>query len=460
MVSSALAETETRYGISPMAEVLGEGGAVQLFSHCYVSQPNLRELLRVAIGPHRYPERALALAGASAVVLVKDPIDPEYVSFLAGLGPVPEPDRIVATDPSQAYSNDTPLARQAVSEPKVIEQIALLLGDREEVWLNCYMFTGAEAGLARILESVLGRRVRTTGGHAKAVSEANQKHLVRAKALELGVPVAPGEVVEISTGEDGRPRDLSPIERAIRAWLPMTGRVILRGSLGASGSSTFVAGRDPETLREALAQIGARTDNSIYLVEAMLATTVSPNIGLFISPVDGRISFVSVTDQILISEVTYNGNAFPSEARTIDRMLASARTLAEWLRDRGMTGYVGFDFCEHEPEPGGEPDFFLTEINPRVNGATYATALMQKVNMGLRESGSGTVEAFFTRFVNTAARSFGQLRGIWRGRFLDPNTGRGFVPYNTGCLAYGRCLLAAFGQSLDEVRALASEAIP
>jgi hypothetical protein len=184
----------------------------------------------------------------------------------------------------------------------------------------------------------------------------------------------------------------------------------------------------------------------------MFPLTVSPNICLFIDPVDGEISCQSVTDQILLGEVSYNGNSFPSRARTLDRILASARVLAEWFRGRGLTGYVGFDFCEYET-PGGAAGFFLAEINPRVNGAIYATALMNKMN-------SGMTQAFMTKFARPPSRSFSELCDLLRGRLFDPRTGTGIVPYNTGCLPYGRCILAVFGQSLDQVRTLASEALP
>ena len=87
---------------------------------------------------------------------------------------------------------------------------------------------------------------------------------------------------------------LSAIERQLRH----TGRVILRGASGASGSSTFVVGRGGEDTTGVLRRIASRTDNRIYLVEAMVEATVSPNVQIQVHADDGPL--VSVPDPALL----------------------------------------------------------------------------------------------------------------------------------------------------------------
>lgn len=445
---------EVRRGGFSSLDKSRDAGVAQLFLHCYMSQPNVRSLVNIARGWQKYPERALALALAGDIVCVKDPIDREYLEFLAGLGPVPAYGDILVTDPSAIHGEETPLSQQLESDRSLLSRLDRMLAGQGTICLNCYMFTEAESRLARLLESVLGRKVLRAGGNAALVGKASQKHVARAMAQDIGIPVSPGETVMLPLRADGRPRDLVQMESAIRAWLPLTNRVIIRGTLGASGSSTFVVDSSVESRKRALAEVGERADNSVYLVEAMLPTTASPNIGMFISPADGRISCASVTDQILKDDVAYSGSVFPSRAENLDAMIDAAHALAGRLRDGGMTGHVGFDFCECASAPGGSPKFFLAEINPRINGATYATAIAQKLNAGLMRAGVRPVGAFATMFVGTEARTFGELRRLRGKDFFDAVKGVGIVPFNTGCLAYGRCVLAVLGESRDQVRAL------
>ena len=59
----------------------------------------------------------------------------------------------------------------------------------------------------------MSREVRVVGGNPDIVDYANGKHNVRAKAIELGVPVPDGDIVEVELGGDGRPLNLKPLKR-------------------------------------------------------------------------------------------------------------------------------------------------------------------------------------------------------------------------------------------------------
>ena len=138
-----------------------------------------------------------------------------------------------------------------------------------------------------------------------------------------------------------------PVRQAIDKYLGMTGQVIIRGAMGASGSSVFVVGREEHDVQQCLHIVAQQGHTDVFLVEPFYDVDVSPNIGMFIDPRDGAISCVSVSDQILDGQVRHLGNRFPSQSHLADQMVAAAARSCRWLRDRGTSGFLGFDFCEY-----------------------------------------------------------------------------------------------------------------
>jgi hypothetical protein len=221
------------------------------------------------------------------------------------------------------------------------------------------------------------------------------------------------------------------------------GRVIIRGNLGASGSSTFVVGRGGEDTSGGLRRIAARTDNRIYLVEAMVEATVSPNVQFQVPADDGPLVSVGVTDQRWSRGLTHAGNQLPSSARMVEAMDAWARMLATWMRSKGYSGLVGFDFVEYRDARTGGLRALLAEVNPRVNGATYPLAVRARLNEATARSGRPQAPAFVSGTVATGARSFARVKAAIGHLLFDPDRGTGVLPYATGCLDHGKCAMEA-----------------
>jgi hypothetical protein len=200
-----------------------------------------------------------------------------------------------------------------------------------------------------------------------------------------------------------------------------------------------------------LSAISEKTNNKVYIVEAMLDIIVSPNVLMHIEPGNGRISCVGITDQILSDNLAHEGNIYPSNAKTLKDIINSAQRMSKWLQTEGYSGLVGFDFVEYcNPETGGL-NHFLAEINPRTNAATYPRSLMEHLNTKQRQKGGSYIEAFLSANIKTKATSFAELNELYGHLFFKPKTGKGLVPYNTGCLEYGKFTLAVFGKSRNEV---------
>jgi hypothetical protein len=395
-------------------------------------------------GFERYSERALLLAGEGDAVCVPRPVDPDYLGFLAGLGLGPRPEHVVVAG-GNGRSLTRPLAERLLGEPAVLCRAARALG-ADEVTLDPYAATTDVMALAEVMEREAGIPVRMDGS-PRITRYADQKHHMRARAQELGVPVAEGEVAELAWPGGRRRRDLEPVRAAVERQLRRSPRVIVRGSIGAAGSSTFVVGRGGEDTGGLLRRIAQRCDNRFYLVEAMVEVTVSPSVQIHIPGDDGPLLTAGITDQRWSRGLTHIGNQVPSSARMVDAMEAWARILANWMRSQGYTGLVGFDFIEYRDPVTGGHRAILAEVNPRVNGSTYPLAVRERLNAAANQAGRPQAPAFVSGTVETRAASFGRVRTAIGHLLFDPDRGTGVVPYATGCLEHGKCSLVALARS-------------
>jgi hypothetical protein len=402
----------------------------RIFIHCVGSLRSLQTLDAAIPGFDRYPERALLLAEPGDLVCVGAPVDPEYLGFLHALGLGPRAEDVVVAE------GEGPLAERLRAAPRALLQ--RLPRGGHPVWLEPYASSEPTFVLAAALRSESGVAVRVRGGLPEITAHADQKHLMRERAEAMGIPVADGEVAMLAHAGGRRRGDLGSVRDAIERQLGRTGRVIVRGSLGASGSSTFLVGRGGDDVNGVLRRIAQRTDNRWYLVESMVEATASPNLMLDIPADKGPIGPAEVSDQRWGRALVHDGNQSPSCARLVASMEGWARMLASWLRREGYVGPIGFDFVEHRDRRTGGPGAFLAEVNPRVNGSSYPLALRRRL---------APRAAFVSGTVQTGAGRFAEVRAALGTLLFDPERGSGVVPYATGGLTAGRCALAALAGS-------------
>lgn len=422
-------------------------GAVRIFVHGVTSLDHLSPIAALRPGLDAYAERALLLAAPRDIVCVAEPVDASYLDFLARLGiGVPAENLVVA-----AAGEGVSLAAALGADADALGSIAERVAPGARVILHPFIVTNTEFALAARLSELLRSSVEVLGGVPDAVRRANHKHVLRAAALELGIPVAAGEVVELACRRGGDPLDISPLRAAITRHIGAPGRVIVRGACGISGSATWIVERTRGSREFVLEQIATRTDNRVYLVEQMLEVSVSPNLQMFIPSLAGEIAFLGASDQHWEGTLAHGGNVYPSRATTLPTMIAYATRLSEWLRRMGFTGLVGFDFCECRRARTGATTTFFAEANPRINGATYPLGVMDRLNRLQEISRRPAIRAFVTGTVRTAARCFADFSASHGVEYFDPSTGSGVIPYNVGCLKYGRLSAAVLGGSRNEV---------
>jgi hypothetical protein len=422
-----------------------------IFTHHITALVHRNALETYLPGYEHYDQRALILARPDDIVCVGGNIDRRYVHYLSSLGLGPKGDHIIEIELEAGDDAGRTLASMLLRNAKWLRAIRELIPDRNRVVLNPYLASSAEFDLAAVLEDALGKPILVLGGNAEIVARANLKHLVHAKAHDLAIPMAPGEVVGLCTYSDSSSLDVTPLLKAIARYSTHTGRVIVRGTYGAAGSGTFIVEGPSEDIDRKLKTFVEQQVHHIYLVQVMLDIVTSPNVQMFVEPDTGAIWCVGATDQLVDKNFSHKGNAYPSNAKTLADMICSARKLTCWLQTEGFTGLAGFDFVEYVHPETGKLDHIFVEMNARVNGATYPVFLMERLNSLQSVRSMPLVEAFLSAKTTTKAASFSELQEMHGRLFFDPTTGRGIIPYNTGRLANGMCDFMFPGSSRQDV---------
>jgi hypothetical protein len=394
-----------------------------------------------------YSERSLLFAKPDDLVYLHALPDPKYVAYLNELGIGPRKADVIAC-PDSPKTAEWPLVEKIAEDEFLWRELVETLRSADEVVLQPYMTTRFESEFVRRLRHSLPGTVQLIGGDSAVIEHFDQKHRARAVAAELGIPVAPGEVMEVA-----KSADWFGVASAIRRQLTHTGRVIVRGALGSNGSSVqVVSGSDEVTpCIERLQQTDA---NRLFLVEAMFEVTSSPNVGMFIHPRTRDVSCFSCTEQVLGKGLAHAGNRYPPiDSGQLPAMIAAAERFAVYLRDQGVTGHLGFDFCEYKSHAGGS-FFLLAELNPRINGATYCQTLFAALNQIQQIQGGPSLGTFHALKMCTSLSSFASLENALGELLFRPGQQQGIVPVGLGALSEGKCgivMVANQAEGLEEL---------
>lgn len=216
--------------MASLLERLESGAASQLFVHCATSLAYAAEVADKVLGLDRYPERALVLARPHDIVCVPEEVDPGYLCYLAELGLGPKADNVLAASRFGDRAPGRALWARLAGNTDALRALGTLVRRQGSTRLQPLIASQGQFALAAALEVAADTEVRVACGDPGLVQYADQKHHIRAKALELGIPVADGEVVELQVAGGRRRRDYDPLRASIERHLRRTERVIVRGA--------------------------------------------------------------------------------------------------------------------------------------------------------------------------------------------------------------------------------------
>jgi hypothetical protein len=429
----------------------------QLFIHCVASLPGYRQLAEHVPGVDKYAERAMLLARANDFVCLAHRVSPAYLDFLNLLDLGPDPAHIIRLPDAAIEQAAVPLARRLQHYLSSGARLPKVLENSQEVWLNCFAASELDTQLRSRLATLFEQPVLAINRHPGKRFNLYDKSVVRQQAHALGLPLPPGESVTLDRRATTTISLTMPLRRAIDTFVGITGRVIVRGAMGASGSSVFVVSSDKGEVRQCLHSVSQQGHTNVFLVEPFYDVDVSPNIGMFIDPRDRAISCISVNDQIMDGKIRHLGNRFPSQARLADQMVAAATRYCRWLRDQGTTGFLGFDFCEYRVAGSTERQFFFAEMNPRFNGATYPVHLLARLNAQVGCENTPRWREFMALTMQTSLKSFSALQSLHGDLLFNGRAAAGIIPYNVGLLQHGKLMLTVVGETSGDVEAIHDE---
>ena len=178
---------------------------------------------------------------------------------------------------------------------------------------------------------------------------------------------------------------------------------------------------DAAELRRALASFD--DDTPIQIQEEIVADTF---LNMQYRVVGKRLLHMQASEQIL-DGFAHQGNRVPARYEP----WSVVDPLAEWLVERGMKGVFAFDLAVTRTADGVR--FPVIECNPRFNGASYPTAVAQKLDIP-----EWSAVSLSTQHRTLAAVD---LSGIE----FDPATGQGVVLVNWGLILAGKLLVLLAG---------------
>lgn len=146
---------------------------------------------------------------------------------------------------------------------------------------------------------------------------------------------------------------------------------------------------------------------------------------------------LAATEQLL-DGCAHQGNRFPARHAPWE----AVEPMAQWLHVGGMRGVFAFDVAVVERD--GRVEHLAIECNPRFNGASYPTAVANKL----------AIPQWLARSFGTRHRSLADLD--LTGIEYDPGSGEGVILINWGPILVGKMLLLLAGDETGQARLVAA----
>lgn len=152
---------------------------------------------------------------------------------------------------------------------------------------------------------------------------------------------------------------------------------------------------------------------------------------------DGKLQRYVCSEQVL-DGYQHLGNRYPACSEPWEVI----EPVAEWMLEQGMQGVFAMDVGVVKGEGGDR--YVPIECNPRFNGASYPSAIAEKLGL----------ESWFAKQTNTSHRRLSDID--LNGLEYDPQTRKGVIIFNWGCISEGKIGFLISGNDA-EIEAFDSE---
>jgi len=323
-----------------------------VFAVDVLSQPKYREtLLQLDPDVRSRCSRALPLARNEDIVVLSAPTDTEYYQWLRDHEMGPE--RVVVYDLSESSVS---LSEAITAEPDKLKKAIVETG-KAPVYLPFYCGE-SDVSAAKVLDAEL------FGCDESIVLEYFDKTKFKEVVRDIGIETMAGASYTLSERDKVDGRDLEKIVSKLLGSYPS---LVIRGSLGAAGSSIYQVQR--ESVQEVIEQIRAQNDPGL-LLEPLLKVIASPN-DQWIIDRTGRIFHLGISVQ-LFKEFRHIGNLrgnFLSQ-RIERKVIDTSAMIVQRMAEHGYRGVLGIDYIV------SDQGVYPIENNARLNGSSFAFGII------------------------------------------------------------------------------------
>ena len=350
---------DAKFDIKKIRDCISQDSSENAVFACDVlSQPCYRDLYRkVDPNIHTKTSRALPIARSEDVVVLTSKLDLEYYNWLRSVGLGPEN---VA-----AYNQETPdipLSDLILNNPEPVIKAIEKVG-KKPVFVPFYSGS-AEERAANILNAEL------FGSSEDLSLKYFSKDSFKQECMNLNIPMVGGESCSVP---GLKAYELADIVKGLLKTYPA---VLIRGSLGAAGSSAFKLSNSD--VWEVLKKIRESKEDSL-LIEPFLQVIASPNDQWAIGR-NGDISHLGCSAQ-LFNELKHVGNLqgqYFSDSTT-DYINNTSLLIVKNMAAHGYKGVLGIDYIVTKE------GIFPIENNARMNGSSFTIAIVDNIEIQLGE---------------------------------------------------------------------------
>ena len=371
----------------------------RIFACDVLSQPCYRDLLR-DIDPniHLKTTRSLPIAEESDIVVLTGPLNLEYYTWLREIG--------FSTKHIVSYnckSAAVPLTDLIIKDPQAL-LTAIADTGKKPVFVPFYS-GNAEEKAARLIKADL------FGSPEELSLKYFNKDTFKKECLALGIPVVSGESRDTS--------GLNSLELAdiVHGLLQSYPAVLIRGSLGAAGSSAYkVQNTDVEQI---LKNIKDSNDEHL-LIEPFLQVVASPNDQWSIDR-NGNVHYLGCSAQ-LFAGLHHIGNLYGQyfSERISNYIQSTSLKIVQNMATHGYRGVLGIDYIVTAQ------GIFPIENNARLNGSSFTMAIIDNI-----ERVTGKRPACWKFFkAQTDLSSFNDLRKKLAPILYDGTSINAVFPYD------------------------------
>jgi hypothetical protein len=359
---------------------------------------------------NRVEEMNLLLCREQDVLILREQPDAALLAKLKELGCTPPQIWVTSSDDLV-----TPIAELVLKDEILMERLAELAAQREDVYFVPYAVTYVEEEIAE------KSGLRITAASSQIHAKINDKIFNRELAEKLQLTVCEGKVC--GSIEEVR----TEYHRLTKEIEHPFDKVIIKEPHGASGKGLYLVESEDKLspLLARLSRFARNAPDSRWLVEGWYHKKADINYQIYVSP-QGEVSVFSVKQQVL-RDTVYIGSKVPADVNEeiVEAYQTFGQKIGKYLFEIGFTGVAGVDSIL----TSDDMIVPIIEINARFTLSTYISFIGKSL-------GKARVFSRYFKVITDKPKDYKDicLELEREGLSYKTATGEGVIVYTAGTL--------------------------